>query len=276
MTSLNPLVSIIIPTFNSAKYIEETLNSVFKQTFKNYEIIIVDDGSEDETVKIVNNLKSEKIRIIKAEHSGQPAISRNIGIKSAKGFYIAFLDSDDLWHKNKLKEQLKVFSKFQEAVLVYSMSLTKGVSIFSSAFELLPLPFKAARNFKDLIDKGNSITTSTVLVKRDSASSIGGFDEDPSNKMEDYALWLDLANKNPIVFIPKIHCYYRIHDNQFSGNFSQKIERLEYLSKKKNLPLKKYNMFRTKSFFHKTARNLIHTFFALLYLIKSNLFLYDS
>lgn len=115
----NDLVSIIIPIYNSANYLEDTLKSVVNQTYKNYEAILIDDGSTDNSMEIAYKFakKNQKIKIIKAEHKGV-SNARNIGIKSANGRYLTFLDSDDIWLPNKLEEQLK-FIKTNNYEFVY-------------------------------------------------------------------------------------------------------------------------------------------------------------
>ena len=111
------LVSIIIPTFNSAKFLSQTIESALNQTYKNTEIIIVDDNSTDKTVEIIKNyqnknskIKFYKIKNYKKTGSGSGSKPRNFGIKKSKGKYIAFLDSDDLWEKNKLQRQVETIT----------------------------------------------------------------------------------------------------------------------------------------------------------------------
>ena len=104
-----PVVSVIIPTYNHAMYIERTLESVFQQTYKNYEIIVIDDGSTDNTQEVIKSYEN-KITYICKENEGT-AKSRNLGLKIAKGKYVAFLDSDDLWMPQKLELQVTLLDK---------------------------------------------------------------------------------------------------------------------------------------------------------------------
>ena len=115
---MSDLVSIITPMFNSSKYIEETLRSVINQTHENWELFIIDDGSSDNCVELVNGFKNfdDRIKLIINEENQGAAISRNIGIRKANGRYIAFLDSDDLWVSTKLEEQISFMSKNQLAL----------------------------------------------------------------------------------------------------------------------------------------------------------------
>lgn len=115
----NDLVSIIIPVYNSSKYIEETIKSIEKQTYNNYEAIFVDDGSNDNSIEIIEKykVKNPEIKIIKIAHQGVSK-ARNIGIKEAKGRYLTFLDSDDIWLENKLEKQIN-FIKENNYAFVY-------------------------------------------------------------------------------------------------------------------------------------------------------------
>jgi teichuronic acid biosynthesis glycosyltransferase TuaG len=260
-------ISVIIPAYNSVKYIEETINSVLAQTYSNFEIIIVDDSSTDGTFELCKKLSesNNKIKVFRIEHSGRPSVPRNFGINKAQGEFIAFLDSDDKWVKNKLKEQINFFKKNSEVSLVYSVSKTFGeVNFFSQHYELFPLPFKAAKNKTDLLTKGNSIPLSTVMVKTETVRSAGGFDEDPDLKLEDYDLWIRLSDLGELGFLPRVHCYYRIHKNQFSGNWQTKKNILDYLSKKRGIALPPYKYYRTKGKFILLIRNTIHFKFYLL------------
>ena len=109
---LKPLVSVIIPTYNRGHFIEESIRSVIEQTYENWELIIVDDGSEDDTWEVIQSLNHPKIRYYKMNHCGRLGKVRNVGIKMANGEFIAFLDSDDLWRKDKLAFQLRLFEKY--------------------------------------------------------------------------------------------------------------------------------------------------------------------
>ena len=107
------LVSVITPAFNSGRFVSETINSVLSQTYQNWELIIVDDGSTDETVKIVKSFqeKDNRIKLFENESNKGSAFSRNLALRNAKGKWIAFLDSDDVWHPEKLEKQIKFMTE---------------------------------------------------------------------------------------------------------------------------------------------------------------------
>ncbi len=258
----NPSVSVIITTYNMEKFIGKTLSSVLNQTYKNFEVILVDDSSEDKTLEIVKTyaLKDDRIKYFMINHAGLPSVPRNFGISKSNSDLIAFLDGDDLWDKYKLQEQVIFFLKHPEMNFIYSMSVTFGeVNIFSPFYEVLPLLHKAAITRDELIKNGNSITCSTVLVKTEVIKQNGGFDEDPKLKaVEDYDLWLRISEKGSFGFIPRIHAYYRVHKNQSSADWQTKQARLECLSAKHKLKLPAYRFYRNKNIVIRLARNLVH------------------
>ncbi len=268
MEKINPLVSVVIPAYNVEQFIGETLRSVLNQTYFNFEIIVVDDSSTDQTASVVNKFiqSDNRIKYFKIEHAGRPAVPRNYGISKANGEVIAFLDSDDLWTKDKLAEQVLFLKKNPDLIFVYSMSVTFGdVNLFSPFYEVLPLINKAAKSKEDLLRKGNSITCSSVLIKSVFIKKINGFDEDPKLKaIEDYDLWIRLSELGKFGFIPRIHTYYRVHSSQSSSDWETKQKRLEYLSSKRNIDLPKYHFYRNKGFPIRFARNGIH-FLTFLY-----------
>ena len=116
---MNELVSIIMPSYNTAKFISKTIESVLEQTYKNWELLIVDDCSTDNTDEIVSKYDDDRIIYLKNKKNSGAAVSRNKALKNAKGKWIAFLDSDDLWYPTKLEEQIKYMKKNK-----YSFSYT--------------------------------------------------------------------------------------------------------------------------------------------------------
>ncbi len=258
------LVSVIIPAFNSGKFIRETIESVLNQTYNNFEIIVVDDGSTDDTISILKNLElnDKRLTYYQIEHSGRPAVPRNFGIKKSNGELIAFLDADDIWVKNKLEKQLTEFKKHPDYIFIYSMSVTFGdVNLFSKNYEVLPLLHKAVKNKTDLLKIGNTITCSSVLVKKEALLKVSGFDEDENLKaVEDYDLWIRLSEFGTFGFIPKILTYYRVHKSQSSADWQTKQDRLKYLSDKRNLNLPVYKYYRNKGILFLLARNIVHYF----------------
>ncbi|MGI2124245.1 glycosyltransferase family 2 protein [Shewanella baltica] len=194
-----PLVSIVIPMYNAEQYIVETLNSIKHQTYKNYEIIIVDNASTDSSVLVVEKMKShfDKFKIIHSSlNSGGPARPRNIGIEHAEGEFIAFLDSDDLWTSEKLSIQLSYmiankidFSSTDR--ITFTDTLVRPLSE-GRFYRFKKYFFKKYFSINMLIFS-NCIFTSSVIVKRDYLLS--GFDEDAAlNTVEDFFLWISIID----------------------------------------------------------------------------------
>ena len=190
-----PKVSIIIPTYNQSQYLEEAMESVLNQTYQNIEIIIVDDGSTDNTSEVVKSFDN-KIIYIPQKNKGASS-ARNAGIKKAQGQYVAFLDSDDMWIKNKLEKQIKFIQNNPEIGLLgtgcYQMvDINKMIykKIFPAKNEILQ---------KDLI-KYNPFIQSSVIIRKDIFNDIGLYDE-KFKESEDYDLWLRIAQKYKVANI---------------------------------------------------------------------------
>jgi len=255
-----PLVSVIMPAYNSSRFIRESVVSVLKQTYKNIELIIIDDSSTDDTSGIIKEIeKSDKrVKGFSIPHAGCPSVPRNFGIQKSSGELIAFIDSDDLWIPDKLESQVKFFLEKKNPVFIYSISVTFGdVNIFSPQFEVLPLPYKAAKKREDLLRTGNTIPLSSVLADAEKLKEVNGFDEDPKLKIEDYDLWIRLSGLGDFYFMSRFHVKYRIHQSQFSADQETKIKRLDYLAKKRGLSLPPYKFYRRKGLFL-VVRNTIH------------------
>lgn len=188
------LISIIIPTFNRIDFLKKAIASVQKQTYKNYELIIVDDGSTDKTSEFLETLCD--IKIITQENTGVAA-ARNAGIKIASGEYIAFLDSDDIWLEHKLKTQVEWLESNPSIKWVHSNELW-----FRDGQEVKQLKKHqkgGADQFLQCI-KECVISPSTVVIHKDLLAQVGGFDEEMV-VCEDYDLWLKLTSIYEVGFI---------------------------------------------------------------------------
>lgn len=196
MDKKQPLISIVTPVYNREKMVIECVKNVQGQTFKDYEHIIIDDGSTDKTVKNLEALAKKDAKIIllknKKNSGGKPGKCRNIGIKKSTGEYIAFLDSDDLWEKNKLEKQLK-FMQDKNLDISYHPLGRFGESLKNQTSYWGRDCFQ--RDFFRDLFLSNFIPTCSVLVKKKALKEVGLFDESLKYS-EDYALWLILALKN--------------------------------------------------------------------------------
>lgn len=188
MSLSTKLVSIITPAYNAVQFIAQTIESVQNQTYSNWEMIIVDDCSRDETVKKVQTYAAldKRICLIKQKHNGGPATARNTALKAANGRYTAFLDSDDLWLPEKLDRQLAFMQQHD-----YAFTYTSYRRISENAEicgRIMPVP--AALNYRQLL-RNTAIATSTVLIDRDKT---GPFSM-TQTYYDDYVLWLTLLKR---------------------------------------------------------------------------------
>jgi len=227
-----PEVSVVIPSYNSAKYLPETLNSVLKQTFTDFEIIVVDDGSTDNTKDVVASFKSDKVRYIFQENSGGPSLPRNVGIKAAKGKYIAFFDSDDIMVPNKLEKSVYFLSLVPNLGFIFSNFIKfddkSGVN-FKNAFlaeyhMFLGIKKKESGSKCYVIDRcdayntlfyENYIGTSSVVVPKKVLLDVGYFDESLRNS-DDRDMWFRISKNYDIGFIDMIGHNYRVHEGSIS------------------------------------------------------------
>ena len=211
----SPLISIVIPTYNHAKFIGKALKSVLDQTYKNWEAIVIDNHSTDQTRQILDNYTDPRIKYFKINNNGIIAKSRNLGIKKATGEWIAFLDSDDWWTKDKLEVCLeniddKVDFIYHQLEIVYdkSDSYLKKKNIGRQLKKPILNNLLTSE-----IDQGNAIGNSSVIVRKDMLSRIGGISE--NKKMvasEDFNTWLRIAQiTDKFNFIKKKLGYYLVH-----------------------------------------------------------------
>ena len=213
---LFPLVSIVMPTYNYANYLGRALQSVLDQTYKNWEAIVIDNHSTDDTSKVVDRYKHPRIKYIKISHQGVIAKSRNAGILAAKGEWIAFLDSDDWWVSDKLRTCAEYFNN--EVDLIYH-----DLEIIRSKHQFFKRKLVKTRKLKksiliDLLVNGNAISNSSVIVRKKMLEKIDLIDECKDLvAAEDYNTWLKIANlTDQFLYLPKRLGYYFIHEQNVS------------------------------------------------------------
>jgi glycosyltransferase involved in cell wall biosynthesis len=208
------VVSVVIPTFNRAGLIGETLSSVLSQTFQDLEVLVVDDGSVDRTAEVVAGFRDKRVRYTWRENSGRPAVARNIGIGLSRGTYVALLDSDDLWMPEKLERQLSAFTEFPRAWVVatnYRFFPDGKYTHLDCDSDLWPTSHQIAMN--------NPIGASSVLMKREIFEKAGTFDESPEViAIEDYDYWLRVSEMMPgsILILREPLMLYRTHSTNLS------------------------------------------------------------
>ena len=225
-------VSVIIPSYNRMEFLKQAVKSVLDQTYRSLEIIVVDDGSTDETPNFIAGLSSPAdiaIRYIRAGHCGKPGKVRNIGIRKASGNYIAFLDSDDLWVPVKIEEQISFFRENPDLSFCHTREIWKrGDKIISQSSQRHS---RFGCIFRDSLKKC-IIGPSTVMIKKELMEKSGLFRED-LEIAEDYELWLRITSRFRIGYIDKPLVVKRGgHADQLSLKYSHiEIFRIQALLK---------------------------------------------
>jgi glycosyltransferase involved in cell wall biosynthesis len=224
-----PKVSVIIPVFNNSATLAETLESALAQTFTDYEIITIDDGSTDNSKDIILKYAKQhpgKIHYIHQKNSG-PAEARNKGIQNAQGEYIAFLDADDLWMPNKLKIQTAVMDETPELGFTFTETIViDSLGNQTSHWKQDDRP----QTFNCLFQR-NFISNLTVMVRRSCFNTVGLLDPTLTYS-QDYDLWLKLAKKFSFKGIALPLAQYRIHTNNISHNIAGTLNDILTIIKK--------------------------------------------
>jgi teichuronic acid biosynthesis glycosyltransferase TuaG len=206
------LVSVVLPYYKDPIHILESVRSVFQQNYKNWELIIVDNENSYESkviLKKIFNLNKKKIRIFSTQTSSGVAKARNLGIKKSKGTFVAFLDSDDFWRKDKLKKQISLINKYN-----YDFCYTWYVA-FKGKNSLYEVKSPKYLNYNTLI-KSCPICCSSVLLKKKVLKKLT-FNNHQTK--EDYDLWLRISKKNfKFIGIEEYLTYYRVRNNSLSSN----------------------------------------------------------
>jgi glycosyltransferase involved in cell wall biosynthesis len=198
-------ISVIIPNYNRSEFLRRAVLSAWNQSLKPLEILVCDDGSSDDSENVVRQLQSDiPVQWIACGNNGRPAIPRNIGIKLAKGNWIAFLDNDDYWHPEKLKRQILLADTESCNVIC-----TNAVRIQNGAEQKNYFNFPSCKlSFENLIID-NKVICSSVLVKTEILNKVGGFPEEEKFKaFEDYVLWLKIASYFKIFYTQEALTYY--------------------------------------------------------------------
>ena len=222
-------VSVIIPMHNSSKYILECVNSVINQTYKNLEIILVDDKSKDDTLDKVSSIKDKRIKLITLNKSSGAALTRNRGIKEATGDYIAFLDSDDYWVEDKIEKQVEFI---KNKAFIYS----KYLYLKEGKTHIAEVPLSLTYN---KLLKNSAIFTSTVMLNMKYLTK-----EDiymPNIKRgQDYGCWYKILKKIGTAHgMQEVLSIYRVGNKSLSSNKFKAMKRTWNLYKMENLPLGK-------------------------------------
>lgn len=217
-----PRVSILMPTYNSAAYIKKSIDSVCSQDFKDWELIIIDDGSTDNTYDIVASFQAilqNRLTYIRTHNQGA-SLARNVGLKLCRGAFIAFLDSDDIWDSQKLSKQLEIFDQNPSIDLVFSNALiidSNDLSTNKNYVKPSELEIPAKQIYTQILAKRNYIPFSSIVVKKPVADEVGEFD-DAFKSSQDSDWLLRLASKHMILGINENLVFYRVHGASISSD----------------------------------------------------------
>jgi glycosyltransferase involved in cell wall biosynthesis len=223
--SLQPAVSVIVPTFNRLQYLRSAIESVFSQTISSWELLIADDGSDPDTHAYLTTLESlPRVKIIWLAHTGNPGAVRNAALREATGEYVAFLDSDDVWMPTKLERQIAALRSCVNRRWSYTGSVCiDETGAIRTHTGLRPwIPHEGAI-FERLLMNEVEIWTPAVVVERRLLEQVGGFDE-RQPVFEDYDLWLRLAHHSDIDLIDQPLIGVRLHDVHYCSGGTRMLE----------------------------------------------------
>ncbi|HSY24880.1 MAG TPA: glycosyltransferase [Polyangiaceae bacterium] len=198
-----PDVSVILPTFNRVVYVREAIESVIAQTYRGWELIVADDGSGDETRAFLSQLTHERIMVVYLPHFGNPSVARNAAIRKARGRYLAFLDSDDVWLPPKLEKQLAFMRARPDRRWSYGRPtlIDELGDPLSDDWSRKWIPHEGAI-LEALLSMHVAIAVPTVVTERSLVEDAGGFDEELAYR-EDYDLWIRLAMLSDVSVLPE-------------------------------------------------------------------------
>ena len=223
-----PLVSIVVPCYNHEKYVKETIESIANQTYTNIELIVIDDGSKDNSPKILDELsKKYNFHLIVRENKGLSA-TLNEGIKLSKGKYLSVCASDDKFALNKIYEQVN----FMESNTVYGICYTNVIKFYENGMErrIVNKKYQSGHIFNDLLCQYFSIPAGSVLYQKKVFEEVGLFDTFLA--IEDFDMFLKISKKFKIGYLNKYLFYYRSHGNNTSNNIGKMENNVDIILEK--------------------------------------------
>jgi glycosyltransferase involved in cell wall biosynthesis len=242
---MNPFVSIVIPTFNHAHFLKRALNSIQEQTYTNWEVIVVDNHSTDNTQEIIDSFTNLRIKYYKIHNNGVIAASRNKGLRESNGEWIAFLDSDDWWSPDKLETCVNEIT--EKIDFIYH-----DLKIVGQKFSIInTLRSNRTRQvnknpFLDMLINGNPISNSSVFVRKKLIDQVGFLNENiVMIGAEDFNLWLKIAKiTNKFLYLSKFLGYYEYHSNGVSRKDMSECHKIAINEFLINLDLKSQSQIR--------------------------------
>jgi len=242
-----PFISVVLPTYNHAHFLKDAIDSVIKQDYSNWELIIIDNNSTDDTNQVISLFRDNRIKIHKINNYGIIAKSRNKGIQESNGDWIAFLDSDDIWYFNKLTTIISFLNKDNNIDIVCSNEYLHNKS--TGKKKILRYGPDSENIYHELLINGNRLSTSSTLVKKSFLYEKELF-FDESNifvTVEDYDLWMRIAlSGGKFGFCEAILGEYTIHDSNSSNNFDLHRNNLENVLRKHVFEIQRFNLNHTR------------------------------
>ena len=237
-----PFFSVVIPTYNHEVFLEKAVKSVLNQTFSDYEIIIIDNYSNDNTENLIKNLNNKNIKFIKNHNHGIIAKSRNIGIEQSKSEWIAFLDSDDIWRQEKLKVLFNFIKKYNN----YDVICNNELWVYKNNNKTKISRYGPYKNnfYKNLLKYGSCISTSASLVRKKYLldNKIFFSEEKKFAPYEDYDFWMRIAkSKGKFKFLKEVLGEHLFHQESWS-------EKNRSILKKSNISVLKHHVYEVQNF----------------------------
>ena len=261
---VKPKVSVVIPTYNRARRVSEAIRSVLRQTYRDFEIVVVDDASTDNTEQIIKSFRDSRIVYIKHKNNRGASAARNTGIKNSRGKYIAFLDSDDEWLPQKLEKQIAVFEKSSDSVgAVYCLCYIENEVLSFAPDKRIWKDSKRGSVYKSLLRGWCPPSTSLFMLSAEVITESGLFDEGfPS--FQDYDLWVRVSKKYNFDFAEEYLAVKHQHtDGQITTNLKFRIRGLEmFLDKwgeiiKKEAGVRAYNNIKKRKYLSAVYGNAV-------------------
>mgnify|MGYP003675035063 FL=1 len=219
-TPANPLVSIITPTYNRAEFIEQAVNSVLAQTYTNFELLIVDDGSTDNTRDLLEPaLTDSRVRYSRQENQGQ-SVARNRALSEAKGDFVCFLDSDNYWPTEKLEKQVALFRQQPDYDVIYGdVVVIDEVGAEVTRNNMRRYSGQIAR----YMIRDNCVSMNTAMARRRCFDELGAM-SGKRRVADDYDLWLRFSARFRFLYVPEFFAYYRVMDDQISSDKTRRFD----------------------------------------------------
>ena len=258
-------VSVIIPAYNAEKFIVETIQSLQRQTFSDFEIIVVDDGSTDQTESLVMQIDEPKLRLLSVEHQGVSA-TRNRGVAASQGKFIAFLDADDLWTPNTLQLYVEALTLNSAADLSYGWTYFWNYDLNNSSdvTKLISPSATGATAYLAMLERNIVGNGSNIFVRRSAFDAVGGFDQTLTHG-EEWEFCFRVALQGEVALVPQPLVYYRQHSTSNCSDFEPaKTSSFKALDKIYHLAPPEYKTLKVK------VQASMYIYIANLYLTRTN------